>query len=132
MLKDIRLQNPDVFILLLTFNLIFNKLSDLVPRTGLSPLRVKYPKANAAKSAERAQQITGWKTFLSPDGSLQNKLNKQLTIQIKKMSSIAKLINAETKVWHEKLTLKSKKKKITQNQQYSLKPMKPVEKESKA
>lgn len=41
-----------------------------IPRTGSSPDLEKYPKANAARSADSAQQIMGWKTFFTSDGSL--------------------------------------------------------------
>jgi len=45
----------------------------VVPRTGSSPDWERNPKANAAKSADSAQQIMGWKTFLTPDGNLKTR-----------------------------------------------------------
>lgn len=44
-----------------------------VPRTGSSPDLERYPKANAASSAESVQQIIGWKTFFTLEGSLKTK-----------------------------------------------------------
>lgn len=46
------------------------------PRTASTPDREKYPYASAAKSAERAQQIIGWKTFLTLAGNLNSKTHK--------------------------------------------------------
>lgn len=43
------------------------------PSTEFIPDWEKYPKAKAAKSADKAQQIIGWKTFLTPEGNLQNR-----------------------------------------------------------
>lgn len=40
------------------------------PRTASSPDREKYPYASAARSAENAQQIIGWNTFLTFEGNL--------------------------------------------------------------
>jgi len=36
----------------------------------------KYPKANAVKSADSAQQIIGWKTFFTFDGNLKENNSK--------------------------------------------------------
>lgn len=44
-----------------------------IPRTGFSPDFERYPNANAARSADNAQQIIGWKIFFTPDGNLKEK-----------------------------------------------------------
>lgn len=41
-----------------------------IPKTGLSPDWERYPKARAARSADTAQHIIGWKTVFTSDGNL--------------------------------------------------------------
>jgi len=44
-----------------------------LPKTGSSPDPEAYPKARAASTADSAQQIIGWKTFLIEDGNLEER-----------------------------------------------------------
>ena len=48
------------------------------PRTASSPDREKYPYASAARSADNAQQIIGWNTFLMPDGNLKKEKSNNI------------------------------------------------------
>lgn len=47
-----------------------------LPNTGSSPDPEAYPKATAARTADNAQQIIGWKTFLIEDGNLEKEKDK--------------------------------------------------------
>jgi hypothetical protein len=55
-----------------------------IPRIGSSPDWERYPKANAARSADTAQQIIGWKTFFTSDGNLKpTSRKKRLNVHTK-------------------------------------------------
>jgi len=51
--------------------MVTNSYLPIIPSTGSIPDLEKYPKANAARSADNAQQIIGWKTFFTLDGNLE-------------------------------------------------------------